>query len=87
MKFVDARPFADPDAAARKLMELAAAIKPLQEGRIHVERLNGPFLFEMKGSPAEYGAAMKYAIAQGWLVMHESGTYVKLTQAGAALFA
>jgi hypothetical protein len=27
------------------------------------------------------------AIEKGWLVLHESGTYVKFTQAGADLFA
>jgi hypothetical protein len=27
------------------------------------------------------------AIANGWLSMHESGTYVRFTQAGADLFA
>ena len=31
------------------------------------------------------GAAM--AIERGWLVMHESGTFVRFTQAGADLFA
>jgi len=40
-----------------------------------------------KGSPAEYGAGLKLAIERGWLWMHESGTYVKITDAGAALFA
>jgi len=30
---------------------------------------------------------VKLAIERGWLVMHESGTYVKFTQAGAELFA
>jgi len=32
-------------------------------------------------------AALDYAIARGWLWVHESGTYVKITEAGAALFA
>jgi hypothetical protein len=30
---------------------------------------------------------LKFAIARGWLWMHESGTYVKFTEAGAELFA
>jgi hypothetical protein len=30
---------------------------------------------------------LKLAIARGWLVLHESGTYVKFTGAGAELFA
>jgi hypothetical protein len=37
MKFVERRPFADPEAAARKLMEIANSIEPVQDGRIHIE--------------------------------------------------
>jgi hypothetical protein len=38
-------------------------------------------------SPAEYSAGLKLAIERGWLWMHESGTYVKFTPEGVALFA
>jgi len=86
MKFATDRPFADPDAAARKLMELANAFEPIQDGRIYIEKINGPFLFELKGTPAEY-SGLDLCIARGWLELHESGTYVKLTEAGAAMFA
>jgi len=55
MKFVEPRPFADPDAAARKLAELANAVEPVQDGRIHIEKINGPFLYQLKGTPAEAG--------------------------------
>ena len=55
------------------------------DGWIDIELLNGPMLFEHKATPAEYNAGL--AIERGWLVMHESGTYVKFTQAGAELFA
>jgi hypothetical protein len=57
-----------------------------QGGRIHIEKVNGPFLFEVKGTPAQYLAGIKHAIECGWIVLHKSGTY-KFTQAGAALFA
>ncbi len=87
MKLVEPRPFADPEVAARKLLELANTTEAVQDGRIHIEKINGPFLYEFKGSPAEYGAGLKLALERGWLWMHESGTYVKLTQAGADLFA
>ena len=87
VKFVTDRPFADPEAAARKLLELANAFEPIQDGRIYIEKINGPFLFELKGTPAEYEAGLDFAIAKGWLVLHESGTYVRFTDAGAALFA
>ena len=55
-------------------------------GRIYIERVNGPFL-AAGGSPAEYRAGIERAIAKGWLWRHESGTYVKFTDAGAELFA
>jgi hypothetical protein len=87
MKFVAPRPFADPDVAARKLIELANAFEPIQDGRIYIEKINGPFLFLLKATPAEYKAGFDHAIAKGWLVLHESGTYVRFTEAGAALFA
>jgi hypothetical protein len=80
-------PLRDPEAAARKLLELANAFEPIQDGRIYIEKINGPFLFELKGTPAEYKAGLDFAIAKGWLVLHESGTYVRFTDAGAALFA
>jgi hypothetical protein len=59
----------------------------VQDGRIFIELLNGPFLFDLKGTPAEYSAGLNLAIERGWLEKHESGTYVKFTQTGAELFA
>jgi hypothetical protein len=85
MNFVEPRPFADPEVAARKLMEIANSIEPVQDGRIHIKKVNWPFLSELKASRAEYGAGLKLAIERGWLWMHESGTYVKITPAGAEL--
>jgi hypothetical protein len=87
MKYAATRPFADPEAAARKLLVIATATEAVQDGRIHIEKLNGPFLFKEGGSPAEYGAGLALAIERGWLWKHESGTYVKFTPAGAELFA
>ena len=40
-----------------------------------------------KGTPAEYAAGLDRAISSGWLEIHDSGTFVKLTQSGADLFA
>jgi hypothetical protein len=87
MKFVDPRPFADPEAAARKLMAIANSMEPVQDGRIQIELINWPFLYELRGSPAEYRAGLDFAIERGWLWKHESGTYVKFTRAGAEPFA
>lgn len=87
MKFAEPRPYADPEAAMRKLLEIANSVEAVQDGRIHIEKINGPFLFEHGGKPAEYGAGLKLAIERGLLWKHESGTYVKFTPTGADLFA
>ena len=78
MKFAEPRPFADPEKAARRIIEIASSVEPVQDGRIHIEKINGPFLSRDQGSPAEYGADMKLAIERGWLDMHESGTFVRV---------
>ena len=38
-------PLRDPEKAARRLMEHAQAFEPIQDGRIYIEKINGPFLF------------------------------------------
>jgi hypothetical protein len=86
-KFVQPRPYADPEAAARKLIELAHAFEPIQDGRIFIEAINGPMLFEYKATPAEYKAGLDLAVERGWLDLHESGTFVRFTQSGKDLFA
>ena len=86
MKFAGNHPYADPEAGARKLIEIANSIEAVQDGRIYIELVNGPFLFEHKGSPAEY-SVLDLAIARGWLALHESGTFVRFTPAGAELLA
>jgi hypothetical protein len=87
MKFTSDHAYGDPEKAARKLVEIANSVDPAQEGRIFIELINWPFLSEHKGSPAEYKAGLELAITRGWLVLHESGTYVKFTEAGAEMFA
>ena len=82
MKYATARPYSDPEKAVSRILEIANAVEPVQ-GHIHIEKINEPFLFRNGASPAEYGAGMKLAIERGWLKMHESGTFVTLTPAGA----
>jgi hypothetical protein len=86
MKFIEPNIFADPDAAARKLVEIANASEAVQDGRIYIELINSRFLKE-GGTADQYRAALAKAIKLGWLLLHESGTYVKFTPAGAELFA
>ena len=66
MKFIEPRPFADPEAAARKLLEIANAFEPVQDGRVFIEKINGPFLFELKGTPEEYKAGLDRATIEAW---------------------
>ena len=66
MKFTTDRPYSDPERAARRLLEHAQAFEPIQEGRIYIEKLNGPVLFGDKGTPEEYAAASIARFA--WLV-------------------
>ena len=82
MKFATVRTCADPDAAARKLVEMANSVEAIQDGRIYIELVH-----EHKDTPAEYKAGLDLAVVRGWLVLHESGTYVKFTPVGAELFA
>ena len=85
-KFAADRVFTDPDTAARKLVEIANDVEAVQDGRIYIERVNAPFL--AAGGTADYfRAGIERATALGWLRRHESGTYVKFTDASAALFA
>jgi hypothetical protein len=39
VKFTADRPFADPKAA-RRLLEIANTIEPIQDDRIHIEKIN-----------------------------------------------
>ncbi|AHY53063.1 hypothetical protein [Bradyrhizobium japonicum] len=78
MKLAAERAFAAPEAAARKLVELAETIEAVQDGRIHIEKLNASFLYTLKATGSEFGAGIKHAVEKGWLELHESGTYVRL---------
>jgi|SRR6516165_1047605 len=78
MRYAADRPFAEPEAAARKLVEIASGIEPVQDGRIYIELVNAEFMRKLGGSGPEFGAGIKCAVEMGWLELHESGTYVRL---------
>jgi hypothetical protein len=50
VKFTAHRPFADPEAAARKLLEFANVVEPYMDQRVLIELINGAFL-SAGGSP------------------------------------
>jgi hypothetical protein len=89
MKYVEERPYAKPEAAGKRLLEIASTVDASDKGRIFVEKVNGPFLFEDKASPAEYGAGMKWLQEQGLILMDPrgSGCFFTFTDKGAQEFA
>ncbi|MBR0875309.1 hypothetical protein JQ633_33465 [Bradyrhizobium tropiciagri] len=87
MKMKSDRPYAEPERAARRLMEHARDFEPIQDGRIYIEKINYPMIYQDMATPAEYWAGLQFAINQGWIECHESGTFVRMKQAGADLFA
>jgi hypothetical protein len=52
----------------------------LQDGRIHIDKINYPFVDHEKAKPSEYGARPKLAIERGWLKASETA---RLRAAGA----
>ena len=80
MKLTTECPYSDPEAAARKLVEIAAATPVVQDGRIYIERINAQFVALLKGSRGhpEFGDGLRLAIERGWLWMLERGTYLKM---------
>ena len=86
MKFVEPNPFTDPDATARKLLEIANATEPAQDGRIYIELINAAFL-KARRHAEQFRDGIQRAVDKGWRARHESGTYVMFTTAGAELFA
>ena len=78
LKFKEERPFANPEAAMAKLLEIANGIEADLAGHIAFGAINHAFL-SAGGNASEYGAAMHLAVAHGWLESHPSGAYVKFT--------
>lgn len=73
-KFVEDRPYAAPDGA-KYLLDLIREHKSQHGDYTDVGPVNMSFL-RSGGSVAEYRAAREYAIAQGWIAMHESGSRI-----------
>jgi hypothetical protein len=52
--------------------------KPAQDGRIYIELVNAAFL-KAGGTAEQFRDGIKRAVGKGWMMRHESGTYVKFT--------
>ena len=72
MKFKEDRPFATPEAAEQKLLELANAMEADHAGRLPVGVINMQFMAS-GGSTDEYARAVKAVIARGLMTLHPSG--------------
>ena len=72
-KFMAARPFANPDVAARRLIEIANGVQAVQDGRIYIELINAQFL-KAGGTSDPFRVALDRPIGKGWLWRRESGT-------------
>ena len=84
-KFVTDRPFADPDAAARKLIEIANGVEAAGRSDLHRagERAVSCSRRQWRRLPRRHQVRHR----SGLDLDAQSGTYVKFTDAGAALFA
>ncbi|WLB24301.1 hypothetical protein [Bradyrhizobium japonicum] len=86
MKLAETRSYANPKAAARKLVELATGVEPVQDGRIHIEKDQRAIPVHAQGKKQRVRADPKFAVERGWLELRESGTYVRTLAQGIDLF-
>jgi hypothetical protein len=84
MKLTEERPFAKPEAAARKLLEIVLS-DDIDVGQYSYTGVTNTAFTRAGGSVAEYAAGRDYAIAQGWFEIDRSGSRIILLQAGADL--
>ena len=67
MKFAPDRPYSDPEKAARKLLEIANTVEVTQDGRIHIEKINGQSCFARKARrPNTKPVSTWRSSAAGW---------------------
>ena len=78
------RPSPIPTPPRASFIESANGVEAAQDGRIHIKRINAPFL-AAGGSGDDFRAGIERAVTLGWRWLHESRTYLKFTEVGAAL--
>jgi hypothetical protein len=76
MKYVETRPYAKPEAAADRLLQIAKNIGADRRGMIPVGAWNATFINTYKGSAAEYGLGRDHLISTGMIAMDGSGGYI-----------
>jgi hypothetical protein len=73
-KHVENRPYAKPEAAAARLLEIAKTLRS-DERRLPVGEWNSTFIWRDKASVAEYTLGRDKLIADGIIQMHECGGF------------
>jgi hypothetical protein len=69
MKFATDPPYADPEAAARKLVRLAKSVKTIQGGRIYIAEIKEPFYMNTAVSTDMSRASNGHLNAGGFISM------------------
>jgi hypothetical protein len=83
VKLTENRPFANPEAAARKLLDIVrGSIAPSGLRYAYTGATNTEFT-RAGGSIDEYSVGMKHAVAQKWFEVDTSGTRIVLLADGA----
>ena len=84
MKLTADRPFAKPEAGARKLLKIVLS-NGIDVEQYTSTRVTLTTFLHAGGSVAEYAAGRDYGVAQGWFEIDRSGSRIILKQAGADL--
>jgi hypothetical protein len=74
-KHVKDRPYAKPEAAAARLLEIAKTLR-IDEGRMSIGERNGTFLRGGTANVEEYTAGRDKLIADGVIQIHECGGFI-----------
>ncbi|KZD20352.1 hypothetical protein [Tardiphaga robiniae] len=73
-KYAQDRPYAKPEAAAARLLEIAKTLR-IDEGRMSIGEWNGTFL-RGGGNVAEYTIGRDKLVADGIIQIHECGGFI-----------
>ena len=76
MKYAERRPYAKPEAAAARLMEIAKGIGADRRGLIPIGAWNATFLNRDRATVAEYTLGRDHLIASGLIQMDGCGGYL-----------
>jgi hypothetical protein len=82
MKFAEDRPYADPEAAARRLLDIVRGSIVESELPYAYTGATNTMFTRAGGSIAEYSDGIAYATAQKWLKIDSSGTRITLLADG-----